>query len=188
MPFLHLNFDARKVRFGAMAETEPGDFPPDQEHDTHCQQLDHVHRSLGHRVRGWLLLERGLGLRAAEGRPRGRGDKHGLLGNCLRLVRRWKLLLHGDGDGRGVGGLARVPLCPLQVDVGVHLRRVPVHRGVVTLLRACCRRALGILRDLRGLAADWLAGVRVLALRQTLGSRQGGKGKMFRPRVYLTQL
>lgn len=171
-----------------MAETEPGDFPPDQEHNTHCQELDHVHRSLGHGVRRRLLLERGLGLWAAEGWPRRRGDKHGLLGNRRWLVRRGKLLLHGDGDGRGVGGLARVPLCPLEVDVGVHLGRVPVHRGVVTLLRPSCRRALGILRDLRGLAADRLAGVRVLALRQTLGSRQGGKGKMFRPRVYSTPL
>lgn len=158
-----------------MGETEPGAFPPDQEHNTHCQELDHVHGSLGHGVRRWLLLERGLGLWAAEGRPRGRGDKHGLLGNCLWLVRRRELLFHGDGHGRGVGGLARVPLCPLQVDVGVHLCRVPVHGGVVTLLRPRCRRALGILRDLRGLAADWLAGVRVLALRQTLGLRQGGK-------------
>lgn len=160
MPFLHLKFLIQeRPDLVLWLRQEPGDFPLDQKHDTHCQELDHVHWSLGHRVRGWFLLERGLGLRAAKGQPRGRGDKHGLLGNRLRLVWRWKLLLHGDSNRRGVGSLARVSLCPLEVDVGVHLCRVPAHSGVVTLFRPCCRRALGILRDLRGLAADWLAGV-----------------------------
>lgn len=60
---------------------------------TYRQKLNHIHRSLRNGVRRRLLFESGLGFGAIEGQPRRgpgprrRGDKHGLLGNRLRLVR-----------------------------------------------------------------------------------------------------
>lgn len=65
------------------------------------------------------------------------------------------------------------------MDVRVYLCCMPIYSGVVTLFRSRCRWALGVLGDLRSLAASGLAGVRVLALRETLGSRRWGTKEAF---------